>query len=93
MSTIEEFLNKNSHVRVGVIGDAMVDEYYQVSVKRLSPEFPIPVMLSGSEAATAVLGTISAALPSDLKVGMSALSADTSSVSSPGCRFASAVTP
>lgn len=53
MSTIEEFLNKNSHVRVGVIGDAMVDEYYQVSVKRLSPEFPIPVMLSGSEAATA----------------------------------------
>ena len=55
MATIEEFLNKDSHVRVrvGVIGDAMVDEYYQVSVKRLSPEFPIPVMLSGSEAPTA----------------------------------------
>jgi D-beta-D-heptose 7-phosphate kinase/D-beta-D-heptose 1-phosphate adenosyltransferase len=50
MSTvIQEFLKKQGTVRVGVIGDAMVDEYFQVSVKRMSPEFPIPVMLSEDE--------------------------------------------
>ncbi len=46
---IQEFLKKQDKVRVGVIGDAMVDEYFQVSVKRMSPEFPIPVMLSEDE--------------------------------------------
>lgn len=29
-----------------VIGDSMLDEYYDVKVKKISPEFPIPVMLS-----------------------------------------------
>lgn len=33
-------------VKVAVVGDSMLDEYYEVSADRLSPEFPIPVMLS-----------------------------------------------
>lgn len=32
--------------RISVVGDSMLDEYYEVSADRLSPEFPIPVMLS-----------------------------------------------
>lgn len=32
--------------RVAVAGDSMLDEYYEVSADRISPEFPIPVMLS-----------------------------------------------
>ena len=31
---------------VSVVGDVMVDEYYEVEVTRVSPEFPIPVMKS-----------------------------------------------
>jgi len=31
---------------VGVFGDAMIDEYYSVKVKGVSPEFPIPSMHS-----------------------------------------------
>lgn len=32
--------------KISVVGDSMLDEYYEVSADRLSPEFPIPVMLS-----------------------------------------------
>jgi D-beta-D-heptose 7-phosphate kinase/D-beta-D-heptose 1-phosphate adenosyltransferase len=32
--------------KIGVIGDAMLDEYFDVKVKKISPEFPIPVMHS-----------------------------------------------
>lgn len=32
--------------RISVVGDSMLDEYYEVSADRISPEFPIPVMLS-----------------------------------------------
>ena len=48
MNILEEFLNldKKSEIRVGVIGDAMIDEYFNVTVKKISPEFPIPVMHS-----------------------------------------------
>jgi D-beta-D-heptose 7-phosphate kinase/D-beta-D-heptose 1-phosphate adenosyltransferase len=31
---------------IGVVGDAMIDEYYSVRIKGVSPEFPIPVMHS-----------------------------------------------
>ena len=31
---------------ISVVGDSIVDEYYQVRVDRISPEFPIPVMAS-----------------------------------------------
>ena len=37
---------RNSDLRIGVIGDAMLDEYFDVKVKKISPEFPIPVMHS-----------------------------------------------
>lgn len=48
MSALSEFLkaNEEKQVRVTVVGDAMIDEYHYVEVKRISPEFPIPVMLS-----------------------------------------------
>lgn len=48
MNLFTEFLkrNKQKKITVGVVGDAMVDEYYYVKVKKISPEFPIPVMLS-----------------------------------------------
>ena len=32
--------------KIAVVGDSMLDEYYEVSAERLSPEFPIPVLLS-----------------------------------------------
>lgn len=32
--------------RVAVFGDAMIDEYHEVGADRVSPEFPIPVMLA-----------------------------------------------
>lgn len=51
MNILEEFLklDKKSEIRIGVIGDAMIDQYYNVSVKKISPEFPIPVMHSDTD--------------------------------------------
>jgi D-beta-D-heptose 7-phosphate kinase/D-beta-D-heptose 1-phosphate adenosyltransferase len=49
MNTLEDFIKLNStgkKISIGVIGDAMLDEYFSVSVKKISPEFPIPVMHS-----------------------------------------------
>lgn len=49
MSVLEEFLKLDlggPEITVGVVGDAMVDEYFNVRVKKISPEFPIPVMHS-----------------------------------------------
>lgn len=49
MSVLEEFLKldiNGPEISVGVVGDAMVDEYFNVRVKKISPEFPIPVMHS-----------------------------------------------
>jgi len=34
---------------ITVVGDSMIDEYYQVTSNRISPEFPIPVLKSKSE--------------------------------------------
>lgn len=47
---MSEFLKRQfeRRARVAVFGDAMVDEYYDVDASRVSPEFPIPVMLSAS---------------------------------------------
>ncbi len=49
-----EFLQKDvgHKLQINVIGDAMIDEYYQVDVSRISPEFPIPVYQSRSEEPT-----------------------------------------
>ena len=46
MENILTFLSHDLYgpkVRIAVLGDAMVDEYYDVSVKKLSQESPIPV--------------------------------------------------
>ena len=48
---LQSFLQKNRHRRLNihVLGDAMVDEYYEVKVNRISPEFPMPIMLSSED--------------------------------------------
>ena len=46
---------KDSGLRIAVVGDAMLDEYFEVSVRKISPEFPIPVMHSDSESPSVVM--------------------------------------
>lgn len=48
MTDIETFLKMTNSMRskVTVVGDYLLDEYYYVLADRVSPEFPIPVMLS-----------------------------------------------
>jgi D-beta-D-heptose 7-phosphate kinase/D-beta-D-heptose 1-phosphate adenosyltransferase len=48
MDIIREFLNRQREKRLTIrcIGDAVVDQYYQVDVNRISPEFPMPIMRS-----------------------------------------------
>lgn len=47
---IQEFLDTQSEERlkIAVIGDVMIDEYYEVSANRISPEFPIQILDSNS---------------------------------------------
>jgi len=40
------FCNK---LKINVIGDVLIDEYFDVQVERISPEFPIPVHYSSTE--------------------------------------------
>ena len=42
--------------RVAVFGDAILDEYYDVSANRVSPEFPIPVLKAAKDEPSLVLG-------------------------------------
>lgn len=44
---IREFLDKcnNSDISIHCVGDAMVDEYYEVEIDKISPEYPVPIML------------------------------------------------
>lgn len=55
---VEEFLKRQFEFRprVAVLGDAILDEYYEVSADKVSPEFPIPVLQSSSEQPRMVLG-------------------------------------
>jgi len=48
--TLVSFLEKDStkEISINVVGDVIFDEYYEVEVDRISPEFPIPVYLSSS---------------------------------------------
>ena len=50
MSVIKKFLdlNEKTLIKVGVVGDSMIDQYFLVNAERVSPEFPIPIMLSES---------------------------------------------
>ena len=47
-SVEHKFANKSILPKIAVVGDGMVDEYYQITSERISPEFPIPVMLSSN---------------------------------------------
>ncbi len=49
MSAITAFLSNLKHKNIVVIGDIVIDEYYPVSVTRISPEFPIPVLNTPDE--------------------------------------------
>jgi len=52
MDILEEFVNLDlmgPKIRVGVVGDAMLDQYYSIKIKRISPEFPIPICSSENE--------------------------------------------
>ena len=47
MENILRFLEKDKNdckLKIAVVGDAMIDEYYDVKVKRISPECPIPIL-------------------------------------------------
>jgi D-beta-D-heptose 7-phosphate kinase/D-beta-D-heptose 1-phosphate adenosyltransferase len=46
MHILDDFLRRGISGQIAVAGDVMIDEYYYVDVKRLSPEFPIPVLAS-----------------------------------------------
>lgn len=56
MSLITRFIEKSQtkSLRIDVAGDPMLDEYYDVEATRISPEFPIPVMRSKSDAPSSV---------------------------------------
>lgn len=45
---MNDFLSRQFEYRpkVAVVGDSILDEYYEVSSDRISPEFPVPVMRS-----------------------------------------------
>lgn len=48
---IDNFYSKiiSKQKKVTVVGDSMIDEYFQVTSNRISPEFPIPVLKSSCE--------------------------------------------
>jgi D-beta-D-heptose 7-phosphate kinase/D-beta-D-heptose 1-phosphate adenosyltransferase len=41
--------SSTSRKKITIVGDSMIDEYYQVTSNRISPEFPIPILKSKSE--------------------------------------------
>lgn len=51
MQLLKEFLEKNRQrqLKIHCVGDAMIDEYYDVKVNRISPEFPMPIMWSSND--------------------------------------------
>jgi D-beta-D-heptose 7-phosphate kinase / D-beta-D-heptose 1-phosphate adenosyltransferase len=52
MSVLQKFFdlnNSGAKLNICVVGDAMVDEYYDVKINRISPEFPIPICSSANE--------------------------------------------
>ena len=46
MNIIEKFLQADKKLNIAIVGDSMLDEYHEVKIKKISPEFPIPVMHS-----------------------------------------------
>ena len=56
-SFFSSFFDKlySSSLTINVIGDVLVDEYHQVEVDRISPEFPIPIHCSSTEEPSKIL--------------------------------------
>jgi D-beta-D-heptose 7-phosphate kinase/D-beta-D-heptose 1-phosphate adenosyltransferase len=54
MTLLHELLDKlnEEKLKVVVVGDSILDDYFQVEANRVSPEFPIPVMLSENASPT-----------------------------------------
>ena len=50
MTSIQKFLVNNitRKIKVAVVGDIGIDEYYEVDASRVSPEYAIPVMLASN---------------------------------------------
>jgi bifunctional ADP-heptose synthase (sugar kinase/adenylyltransferase) len=49
MENILQFLERDKNgprLKIAVLGDSMIDEYFDVQVKRISPEYPIPILQS-----------------------------------------------
>src|SRR5579859_4941618 len=48
MELLKDFLakSKTKRLKIACVGDLLVDKYFSVKVKRISPEFPIKVMWS-----------------------------------------------
>ena len=44
MESLSSLFKKFSSIKVGVIGDVMLDSYYWGKVERISPEAPVPVV-------------------------------------------------
>lgn len=55
---IDKFIKTDliNRCSVSVVGDVMIDEYYEVTMDRISPEFPIPVMKSLCDSSKRVPG-------------------------------------
>jgi len=51
VDVVDKFLknNRNKKIKIHCIGDAIIDEYYNVKVDRISPEHPVPVMSCQNE--------------------------------------------
>lgn len=52
MENILQFLERDKNgprLKIAVLGDSMIDEYYDVQVKRISPEYPIPILQSEND--------------------------------------------
>jgi|19_taG_2_1085344.scaffolds.fasta_scaffold01444_4 D-beta-D-heptose 7-phosphate kinase/D-beta-D-heptose 1-phosphate adenosyltransferase len=52
---INKFLSATEKKKIAICGDSMYDEYYEVDAERISPEFPIPVMMSSNSEPTKVM--------------------------------------
>ena len=54
---IEKFIARNNKrkPKIAVVGDCFIDEYYYVDANRVSPEFPVPVLLSKSDVPNVVV--------------------------------------
>jgi len=54
---IKKFFNrlKKSNLKIAVFGDSIIDEYFYVDSTRISPEFPIPVNITGNDKPNLIL--------------------------------------